>query len=73
MEAFEKLREFAELIARMTPEGECPNCHVDGDAANTDCEEHYPFEDQDDDSIQTLANLIASARKIMREVSSDQA
>lgn len=60
--------EFVRTVARLTKDGECPNCLKRGD--NPECEEsgdegHYEFEMTIDDAYETLHTLIDDAREIL--------
>jgi hypothetical protein len=56
------MRAFLERAARLVKDGECPNCLLDGDSENEDCDDHHGFEMANDDAVTTLHALITDAR-----------
>jgi hypothetical protein len=58
---------FMEIASNMTLNGECPECKRPGSEPNPECPEHREYELDPDDTVHTFGELVASARKTLKD------
>jgi hypothetical protein len=68
----ETVRGFAETIAAMTLDGECPSCMQDGGLPNPECDDHRAFRMTAEDNKDTMTSLITKARSLIGQPTQTQ-
>jgi hypothetical protein len=59
------LMDFVRTTAKLTKDGECESCGLDGSEPNPACPDHEPWDMPNDDAVDALHSLIDQARGLL--------
>lgn len=63
---YKRLMDFIKTTAKLTKDGECETCGLDGFEPNPECSTHEPWDMPNDDAVDTLHSLINGARSLLK-------
>jgi hypothetical protein len=62
--SLQEAKRLVRQIAKLATDGECASCLKDGEEPNPECAVHEPWILENDDAVDTLQELISTAREI---------